>query len=568
VAWTGEGASPPRSWWYELNSLDPIAPLLEAYKGDGDPRFVGPAAAFALDWVRAHPTVDDGNPFAWYDMAIGKRAYRLGYLLDVVARLPAFTDDEVAELLQALQLHLRVLADDDGFAAHSNHGIYQAGGQLAVARRFPGLPGADAARSQGHARLRGLVERQFTAEGVHREHSPRYHLLVLLTFARLVRAGAVEDEWVARTLSNGAAALAWFLQPDAHLVNFGDTDRRRVTVSEAELTGSEELLHAATSGRRGRFPEATVRAFPESGYFVVRQPAGLGEAGTVGDSYLALNAAFHSRTHKHADDLSFVWFDRGVELLVDAGSFGFVGRSERGSALWEEGFWYSHPSRVFVESTRAHNTVEIDGRSFSRRGEPYGSALTRWASAQGTHAVEAKVRHFDTVEHTRALLFRPGRWLLVADWVQDTAGTAHDLAQSFQFAPSLDVGRAGDRFFVPLGPETALHVAPLAPVEAVEHDRGRDEPDPRGWVSRRKGEMTPCWSVAFRAEGTARHHVATLFAFGSEPPAVRAGGDPWGSTVRWSWTQDGRAWSVGLDRAAGDSSPRSLVTTTFREVPS
>jgi hypothetical protein len=40
---------------------------------------------------------------------------------------------------------------------------------------------------------------------------------------------------------------------------------------------------------------------------------------------------------------------------------------------------YSDPNRIYVETTRAHNTVEIDGLSHPRRNvQPYGSGLVGW----------------------------------------------------------------------------------------------------------------------------------------------------------------------------------------------
>ena len=158
-------------------------------------------------------------------------------------------------------------------------------------------------------------------------------------------------------------------------------------------------------------------------------------------SYLAQQAAFHSRTHKQADDLSFIWYDRGAVILIDAGSYGFLGRTESGSDLWNKGFWYSDPKRIYVESTRSHNTVEIDGMSFNRReSPPYGSAIERWGETEdGLLFVETHALQFETVGHTRLLVLDPGNWLLVYDWLSDEAGAEHDFRQWFHFAPDLTV---------------------------------------------------------------------------------------------------------------------------------
>lgn len=515
VAWVGEGGR--RSWWFHLNSLDPLACLLDAHDTTGDDeRYLRPAASLALDWARSHPGLDSPNPFAWYDMAVGLRAYRLAYLLDAMARADEFDDIDVEALVRSVLLHAEALADDAGFASHSNHGVYQAAGQLAMASRLTTLPTMGAARRQALDRIRAMVDSQFTAEGVHTEHSPGYHWAVARTYRAVLASGLVTDPELVERLTGIDEALAWFVKPDGRLVMFGDTTDRKVKVRQA--------------------PDGA-RAFPESGYFVVRSDR----------SYVALAAAFHSRTHKHADDLSFVWFDRGRDLLVDAGSFGYAGTVEPGSQLWDEGFWYSHPSRVYVESTRAHNTVEIDGRSYQRRDRPYGSALRHWTAAGDVHAVEAVVCQFGTVEHRRVLVVAPGRWVLVVDDVADVDGTPHDLAQRFHFAPDLDLDTDGTTWRLDLGGGESLFVVPLEGALGTEHGRGRDDGAMTGWISRRIGEMTPCWSASYTADSVARHTFATVLALGTDAPVAgpRAEGAP------WSWRIAGRRVEVAIRTAGG-----------------
>ena len=151
-------------------------------------------------------------------------------------------------------------------------------------------------------------------------------------------------------------------------------------------------------------------------------------------------AAFHSRTHKHADDLSFLWDDRVALVLVVSGRYGYVGKAEQGSRLWKDGFWYSDPNRVYCESTRAHNTVEIDGRNYVRKGaKPYGSAIKRCGSVGELFYSECEVKHFKSIRHVRLLIFKPSEWLVVCDWLHDNIEAEHDYRQWFHFAPELSV---------------------------------------------------------------------------------------------------------------------------------
>ena len=63
----------------------------------------------------------------------------------------------------------------------------------------------------------------------------------------------------------------------------------------------------------------------------------------------------------------------GRNLLIDSGRYTYK---------------YDHPYRQYVESTRAHNTVEIDGRDFSRRqADAFGSAIVAGGESAGAYYV-------------------------------------------------------------------------------------------------------------------------------------------------------------------------------------
>ena len=261
-----------------------------------------------------------------------------------------------------------------------------------------------------------------------------------------------------------------------------------------------------------------MRGFEDGGFAIVRRTAE-----DVRDSaYLAQICAFHSRTHKHADHLSIVWQEGGRDLLVDAGRYGYVGRADPDSELGRQGFWYDDPNRVYVESTRAHNTVEIDGRSHARRGvKPFGSALGRHGVEDGTAHVESQVRHDAGVLHTRVLLYRPGEWLVVLDALTGPREGSHDFVQRFHFGRRLELEALGDGFAATIpGAARRLYVVPLLEAEPVAPVRGRGEPELLGWTSRSSGSMTPVWTAGFAAEGVAQAGFATLLSLGDSYPVA------------------------------------------------
>jgi hypothetical protein len=549
VAWTDAGRD-NRSLEFNLHAWDGLGSILGAYAATGGDRFIDFAVAVADDWARINTDPSDDESFAWYDMAIGLRAYRLAFILDVSAREERFGDDLVGRLLDSALLHLRALQDDRKFAPHSNHGFFFAAGQLALARRFPELPGAEEAMAQGYKRMHRLLGTQFSEEGVHNEHSPDYHRMVLDTFLGLLREGLIDEPDISERSDRIQEALAWFILPDGTLAAFGDSPRRRLGRKAPAKFTNAVLQYALTRGDRGAPPPRTMRAFPSAGYVVVRDGWPAGDQDPGGQSYLAQTCAFHSRVHKHADDLSFIWFDHGHELLADSGRYGYLGRTEPGSDLWNDGFWYADPARIYVESTKAHNTVEIDGRNLPRVGvEPYGSALVDSGAKAGVHYTLARVTHWGRVEHQRALLFRPGSWLVVLDRVVADGTESHSVVQRFQFAPELRLRRAetGPGLTFDVGASgPALHVRPFFPATLVEPVRGQAEPDLLGWVSRKDEHLQMCWTAGFAGSG-ADVTLATLFSLEPDAPVIETApaGVPAETVLSWRIGQAVHLLTVG-----------------------
>jgi hypothetical protein len=559
IAWDEVGRG-NRSQHLFLHSWKFLGAVLSLYDRTRNPGCLDFAARIALDWVRQYPSPDTPSPFAWYDYAVGSRAFRLAYILDAATRDSRFADETIAELIASVPIHAEVLADNALFARHSNHGVYVAASQLAMARRLAELPGMDAARDQALDRLTTMLHVQFTDEGMHREHSPEYHWIIWEAFNSLIRTGALGGTEIESLNDRIQEALAWLALPNGSLATFGDTPHHPVVPVDPQAVTNPALRHVVTGGREGQPPSETVRGFPLAGYFVARDhwPA---DASDTDRSYLAQTCAFHSRVHKQADDLAIVWFDRGHELLVDVGRYGYLGKTAPDSDLRKQGFWYSDPHRIYVESTRAHNTVEIDDRSHERAGvTPYGSALRRWGETAGISYAESEVTHRGSIRHTRLLLFQPKSWLIVCDWLDDEAGAPHRFTQRFHFAPELELKEcAGALELAVPGLDDRLYLTSLLPAQPVAPVKGQREPDLLGWISRQDFTVIPCWTAAFSADQIPAHAFATLLAFGKDRLDLhRAEATSRGRSaeMRVVWRQDALTHHLTVERP--ESEPLSL----------
>jgi hypothetical protein len=241
--------------------------------------------------------------------------------------------------------------------------------------------------------------------------------------------------------------------------------------------------------------------------------------------YLAFNAQFHSRQHKHADDLSLHYCVKTEQFLVDGGTFTYQ---------------YDDPKRMYVESTRAHNAVEIDGLNYSRFAQDaYGSALSMVTQIGPCTVMEGKMEHFRLVppeipnnqiktseaihlrshtsqpgvHHRRILIHVPEHFLVVIDELKSEE--PHDYIQWSHLSPRLDVHRESDGSMRVLdsngGTHSTIHVIDG---DDLPHEvllvNGQKEPHLQGWVCEDGRMLIPNHAIGIKKHATSTT-IATVY---------------------------------------------------------
>jgi hypothetical protein len=559
IAWSAHNAS----FAFHLNAWNPISLFLMGHSQFGAPEYFAKAWAFARSWIEqfqkqaftigACPSrlEKKQGPSAWYDMAVGHRVYRIAYLLDVIARDDGFADSEVELLYEAMIFHLRMLERDDFFKANHNHGFFQAIGELAALRRFADEPIARERLPASIERVTETIDRQFHPGGIHREHSPGYHYMILFTLIGAHKAGLLKGIDLEDRLHRREEAFSWMIDPSGQIATIGDTDARSFAgLHPARGTFEHPWLRWQLSvGSEGTPPPSGVRADVDSGWVFAR-----GEAGIEDWWYFAQIAAFHSRAHKQADDLSFVWSDRGVPILIDPARYAFAGNRHPERRLKRIGFTYNDPSRIYVEQTRAHNAVEIDGLAQDRTREPYGSAL-RGARMENVLVIsECQLQFGTTLQHWRTIVLKPDHFLLAVDWLEDSRGRRHDFRQFFQFAPEWQAAAENGNLIM-RREELALTVLALARGQAgFASARGQKEPDRLGWYSDKAYSLLPCTSLSCEKLKSPSAIFATLLTFGANVKVGHGSASPSPSDGRFAWMESETSYAVELNRQPDGSS--------------
>ncbi|MGP9650365.1 heparinase II/III domain-containing protein [Glutamicibacter sp. AOP38-B1-38] len=499
-----------RSWGFHLHAFEFMDPLLRAADETKDPRWLQEAVKIALGWIKLHRQLDDEvDTMVWYDMSQSLRMPRLIALAMRAARVPTMHEHAVV-LAEALAWHLDELHKDRAFNPRNNHGFYTAVSQVHAAKHLGMFPDAVETATEGSTRLALMARSQFGPDGVHLEHSPDYHRMLLNSFELAVRDGLINDDEIRSRIVRAAHVLGWMVQPDGTIVQFGDSPATNVVSSNAESIDAATRF-ILTDGKFGLANDRELAAFADGGYAFVRspQPKNPGELAKTG--YLAFSAGFHSRAHKHADDLNVIWYDRGHQILTDAGRFGYGDLLPADSELRKEGFYYSSPERQYVESTIAHNTLMMDGENHRRvRRTPYGSALGECVAKSGRFDLSGRVRHTDYV-HRRRIIYVPGEELRLLDAVHSAKEESREAIVWLNINGAFELADvSGGTVKMTLDDaEHPLSLTLSGPGKLVAPVRGQKLPM-RGWRSRVDRDLEPTWSIGFRVKIETRANLETV----------------------------------------------------------
>lgn len=482
-----------RSWRYGFNAWVFMDSLLV----NGSLEGLVFAKNLMLDWIDFNIVKRHENEFGWYDMGVAFRATRIPYLIDHCIRHDLFSDNEFYLVSIALKLHILDLSDITKLALHSNHGLYQLCGLLAISNMLPEISERDLYDSFAKYHFSQTVLKDVNSEGVHLEHSPDYHVYISDILYSAINAGWITDSIAIDRVNRMNSVNYMMLHPNNKAVRFGDTSERdfRSIINK----NVPELFYVYRNGKEGVKPPVNNLVLPESGYAFFRDD--WEKKPWTQCSYLACSGAFHKRTHKHADDFTFEWSELGKRIIIDAGKFGY----EKNSI-----------ERQYVESTRAHNCVEIDEKDYSRfNHDIFGSAIEAYSEHDNIKLVEFylnRKRVFKT-EHRRTIIYSPGNWLLVIDHLNSKEN--HKFTQWFHFDPELKLERDIDSISLNLSDKIEITINSFSDNQNVEHLKAQFEPRLQGWTSIEPYQLTPNDALGFTVNDSKEHTFATLFSIGS-----------------------------------------------------
>ncbi|PTM54754.1 alginate lyase family protein [Desmospora activa] len=475
-----------RSWQLYLHNMIFLEYLTEAYRHTEDKKYLEKGKSLVVDWVANNPYDKPATEMSWHDHGTAVRLMNFVRFFEVWRLSEDKDDDFAAVMLGSIREHADRLASEEFYNPNNNHGIIQSKSLLQAGVLFSEFPQSKEWVKLAQTRLTQQVEGDVASDGVHKEHSPYYHLFVLKSLLDIREFEEANEFSVGKTfderIEKMVDVITYLFKPDQTMPILGDS-ANNIDLKEEELKPFPQALYSFTQGKKGKKPAEVDRIYQEGGYAIFRSAWEDGDRfeDTV---YLAFTNAFHSRAHKQADDLSFELYGYGQDWIVDSGKYNYK---------------KDDPFRDYMMSVRAHNSIGVDGEEPDLSlANADGSGISQGKTDDGYAWVEGSHQLYDGVTITRRLTYLKPDIILVRDTIQ--SDQPHQYTQYFHLAPGIQAEGRKEHMTAKGEAGAVMEIRQLDPVDRVEIIEGEKDPV-QGWVSARTNEKETNTALQYEKEG-------------------------------------------------------------------
>lgn len=437
-----------------------LSHLCHAYCLMGDEKYAAIFNDLISDFLDENPPPRDGTfkdeHCTWDALSVGCRMFYWPEAFMTFFDSPEFTMETKIKMVKSFYEHGVYLRNYH--ARHGNHACMELRGLAAVAAMFPEFTTSGEWLAYSLKEFTYYIWQNVYEDGVQFEASPSYHAVVMrdaYEVLNMLRWMEVPDEMgISIRLEKMFEVYMHLLTPMKTLPRFGDTDLMSEEIQKDTmaigtilfkrsdfkyLSGNKFPIHQIWrygienaklfNEVQAVIPNTCATYYPVGGYMISR------ESWERDAKYIVMRAGVGINGHTHADALSIIAYAYGKELVVDSG----IG-------LYE---WI--PERKFIVSTKAHNTVTVDGQDQHVRNlhwAPPPSAPCKIWDFRSEERYDfffashyGYTRYEDPVIHTRKVLYLKDRYWVIIDLLHAEKMHQHDL---YFHLPSGDVAVNSD----------------------------------------------------------------------------------------------------------------------------
>lgn len=356
IDWDINFSSSPNTYQLYLQALNPIMYLTQAYYFTEKDEYLDYARLLIESWIEYKNTPgSDSNVYLWYDHGTAIRTDNLIFFLLAYTEAGKLDDSFHKTMVSLLQEHGAHLSSKKEYFANHNHGIYQDQALIYLAY-FLNDNSKQKWLELAQERIIAQEDYAFTKEKVHVENSPGYQIGVVDLFYTTAQFLQNMNSKFGNELYEDAIEslefMAWITKPNGVIAEVGDTNGvlnyGSVINTSSMKYNNQHYIYSQLKGNDGKQPLTNSFVYPLSGYYFGRTSWEKKDFEQA--TWTMFKAGYSSKTHKHADDISFMLYSKGHDIFVDTGWYNYM---------------YGSKERDYFTSARAHNTVIVDGKTYS-----------------------------------------------------------------------------------------------------------------------------------------------------------------------------------------------------------
>lgn len=394
---------------FKLNSFRWLLELSDAYKATGDRKYIDKGLDLIKDWhIQCGDKIsgDKWNAYVIAERVTNWIGFCSEYAVDDIADYAGMIYPQALELKDSLEYQLG-----------ANHLLSEAKALVYVGTFLKN----DNLYRTGKELLIDEAKEQFYPDGGHYEQSVSYHVESLQqyfeAYAAMKANGDTDAEKFADLMREPYRFLNGMIGVNGNIPLFNDSAYDYPFYDACDLLSTASYLYSADPprGRKGTYYNRWSWLKTEKGSITWEEKTKYDNTGFIhykfdrrGEEYSFFmdcgnNGPDYNLGHTHADALSVILYSEKKDILVDSGVFTYKPGIERDEC----------------RSTKAHNTVEIDGKNSAEIWSAFRVARrghTKVLDYDVEVGLRVKALHDgykkilkDPVEHFREVLVKDGR---------------------------------------------------------------------------------------------------------------------------------------------------------------
>jgi len=343
-----------KEWPFQLNRHREFQTLAEAYRTTGDKRYADACSELFTSWIEQVKAPESCNGHAtmcWRTIECG---IRQGLVWPEVIHsfVYAFSDDVITDWCKSVWEHGNRLYQD---YTRNNWLVMEMNGLAHIGILYPWFKEAAEWYDFAIKKLAEELDIQVYPDGVQFELTTDYAYVVLKNMLYAVRTAKAYEKEIPQGMMKKLEKMLLFyvrlMRPDGKVpsINDGAMLETQKVVSEFKDMFPKNKIFEWAMGCGSKEPEETSYVFEYPGLAVLR--TGWSDK----DSYVFFDGGELGKAHRHEDKLSVLFYADGKQVLTEGNSYAYD----------------TSEMRQYVLSTRAHNTVRVDGKDQNRKKNYY-----------------------------------------------------------------------------------------------------------------------------------------------------------------------------------------------------